>query len=251
MPFSSCTQRNMKAFVADKLSEGDVTSSPGRNNSVGDCELISRLVPLRRRHRDERLSRGCGSLSEITCIEVCRRRLAARRRSFVRSGSCIALNELHALKWNTQFFRDQLSLGGEHSLAKIAFASECGDGTIAADCDPRVKLAGIDVRRVGIKRTLRSSVRQQPNRTNAHDQRAGILQKIATRNTHAFLALAYLRIAPSIRRWTKQRHNTPLSASRISSSVAPGFSSSTAFAVRITPLRQNPHWAAPSSMKAC
>ena len=49
----------------------------------------------------------------------------------------------------------------------------------------------------------------------------------------------------------KQRHNTPPRASPISWSDASAFSSRTALAVSITPLRQKPHWAAPSSMKAC
>ena len=64
-------------------------------------------------------------------------------------------------------------------------------------------------------------------------------------------ASAYFRMARSMRVCVKQRHRTPPTAIRMSSSEAPGFTSRTAFAVRITPLRQNPHCAAPSSMKAC
>ena len=55
-------------------------------------------------------------------------------------------------------------------------------------------------------------------------------------------------MARTIRVCVKQRHKILDIDSRISSSEAFGFSSSSTLVVRITPLRQNPHWAAPADI---
>src|SRR6185437_3908667 len=107
------------------------------------------------------------------------------------------------------------------------------------------------MRRVGAELSTTGLRAESRRRPEAHDQRSRTFQKIAARTVHARLASAYLLMARSILTCAKQRHSTPPNALRMSWSVAVGFASNTALAVRITPLRQNPHCAAPSAMNAC
>src|SRR5262249_31481351 len=67
---------------------------------------------------------------------------------------------------------------------------------------------------------------------------------------HAFTSCAYRWIARSMRSWAWQRHRTPDIACRIPGSVAFGFRSRKALAVRMTPLIQTPHSMACPSMNA-
>src|SRR5262245_49824643 len=67
---------------------------------------------------------------------------------------------------------------------------------------------------------------------------------------HAFTSCAYRWMARIMRTLAWQRHKTPDIACRISGSVAFGFRSRNALAVRMTPLIQNPHCMACSSMNA-
>src|SRR5580658_3493826 len=102
----------------------------------------------------------------------------------------------------------------------------------------------------GERSRLCGQQKQRPG-TETNNQGTTTFQKVTPGLNHVRLASAYFRIARNMRVCAKQRHKMLPKASRISGSEASGFTSRTAFAVRITPLRQNPHWAAPSSINAC
>src|SRR5262249_29084084 len=190
-------------------------------------------------------------------------RLAARRCPLIGRDGGVALDQTNACERDRQLLGDELRLHGEDTQAQLALAGVRRDGAVGRDRDPRVELRRIDVRHARAELPLRESGSLDDRRAaEADDQRARRLQKITPREScapqrvdgvacHTPRSFAYRLIALSMRACVKQRHSTPDSARWTSASVAFGLPSTNAFAVRMTPLRQKPHWAACSSMNAC
>src|SRR3954463_6348406 len=66
-------------------------------------------------------------------------RLRTRSRSLIRSQGCVALNQLHAIQRNAEFFSDQLHLCRVEARSKLALAGVDSHASVGCNGEPRIQ----------------------------------------------------------------------------------------------------------------
>ena len=169
----------IEPLVADQLRVGDRRSAAAldRDDALCDLELRNGRVELLRRHRQQREAglRGCLSDRAGRCV-LGFVRLAAGREPLVDALPGVTLDDGDLRQRYVELVRDELRGRRHHSGAELDLAGEDRNRAVAADCEPRVDLRGVDERRPDGEVLERAKCRlwfEQPGRADCDKHRAG------------------------------------------------------------------------------
>ncbi len=250
---------DVEGLAADELAVGDALRLVG-----GDIDDAIAHAQRRCRNAEarggERKQRGApfrrGALQRRAAVHDA---VGAAGAALVHGGGGIAHDERHALDGHVELLRDHLRERGRDAHARFDLADRRGDAAVRGHAQPRIEGRRIDRRwphgAGGRKRRrgARARIHRASRHRERHHERAAGLEEIAPRGAalrrDEFFGALHVRLPAAMRlaasftarrmlMWVPQRHFSPESPRRISSSVARGWASSSAAAVMIQPFRQ-------------
>ncbi len=213
---------HVEVLAGDELRIRDAPAAFGMHRAVSRRQLPGRHAKAPRRLRDQQLPhlRRCMQDRRAAILE----RIAARGVALVGRALGVGGDERDALERNGELLGGDLLQRSLHALPQLRLAGEDGDAAVGADADPRVELGRSveGARQLRRLRLLRAGGEELASRKDG---------------AHAlpFINCAARPTARRIRMCVPQRHSPGESALRMSSSDAPGFFSSNAWARIIIP----------------